>query len=625
MNITYNELVEKLKQHFDIKPDSGADGDAPGSVQSFRNHLSTLNSFIVSTGKTLDSRVGVELGAAFESSLNDYCSMLSVAPRTKRDRRAHLKLIRRLYKAHETGLRQPLQAASVLSIELRAAIVRADMQPNALAKAVGMPPSLLNRWLKGCIPNMRSIANLRRLEVALELPRDHLAKFVRADERRPLCEQKSVAYREQLKLRKTSISLVLPESALSQEFINEWQHLVKYKTSDFPSFERAPRGRWRLLPASASRRLSPLAKCGTWVCPSAEMALDRFREFLGVVLHGLAEDLGGASTNAPQTLAWLAVPRALKVHLEHLTTRSEQVRHGGQKTFCSFVAALVRPNTGYLWQQPELLSRLPEAYRPDSGDTWQRMCEESHKLLRHFINECTGISRNPQDPIADLICRDNILAPVLLAIERIEAAAVAAPSGSRTEATLRRDALLLSLLLSNPLRDRTIASMTWKPDGTGTLRGCARDGYRIQLQAYQLKNGDSLGSRRYSVQVADWVKPRLQAYLDEYRGTLLAGKTSPYLFVSRSSQGFWESMSSHVMKLTRRYIDGSPGFGMHAFRHLVATDWLSQHPNDFLTVAELLNDKLDTVITNYAHLKRDTSFSRYEQHINQVRLKAKTA
>lgn len=62
---------------------------------------------------------------------------------------------------------------------------------------------------------------------------------------------------------------------------------------------------------------------------------------------------------------------------------------------------------------------------------------------------------------------------------------------------------------------------------------------------------------------------------------------------------------------------------MHAFRHLVATDWLSQHPNDFLTVAELLNDKLDTVIRNYAHLKRDTSFSRYEQHINQVLLKAK--
>ena len=64
---------------------------------------------------------------------------------------------------------------------------------------------------------------------------------------------------------------------------------------------------------------------------------------------------------------------------------------------------------------------------------------------------------------------------------------------------------------------------------------------------------------------------------------------------------------------------------MHAFRHLVATDWLTQHPNDFLTVAELLNDKFDTVMTNYAHLKRDISFSRYEEHINRLLMAGKQA
>lgn len=56
----------------------------------------------------------------------------------------------------------------------------------------------------------------------------------------------------------------------------------------------------------------------------------------------------------------------------------------------------------------------------------------------------------------------------------------------------------------------------------------------------------------------------------------------------------------------------------HAFRHLVATDWLTAHPNDYLTVAQLLNDELDTVIKNYAHLKRDKSFLRYEDHLSSI-------
>ena len=76
-------------------------------------------------------------------------------------------------------------------------------------------------------------------------------------------------------------------------------------------------------------------------------------------------------------------------------------------------------------------------------------------------------------------------------------------------------------------------------------------------------------------------------------------------------------MGAHIRKLTQRFIAASPGFGAHAFRHLVATYWLEQNPNDFLTVAELLNDKLETVLANYAHLKKDTSFLRYEEQLAQ--------
>jgi integrase len=225
------------------------------------------------------------------------------------------------------------------------------------------------------------------------------------------------------------------------------------------------------------------------------------------------------------------------------------------------------------------------------------------------------VSRDPKAPIANLLSQEQPLKPILEAIERIEQAAAAAPPGGLTEARLRRDALLISMLLSNPLRVRAFITMTWKPDGTGMLRGSSAAGWRIHLQPSHIKNGGSRAGKDYSVRVAKWVQPRLDAYREEYRATLLQGRESPYLFVSSAGPHMWTSMQKHLAKLTATYIPGSPGFGPHAFRHLVATDWLQQFPNDYLTVAELLNDKLETVLASYAHLKRDSSFSRYEEHV----------
>ncbi|MBQ5942252.1 hypothetical protein J8847_19725, partial [Massilia sp. AB1] len=92
-----------------------------------------------------------------------------------------------------------------------------------------------------------------------------------------------------------------------------------------------------------------------------------------------------------------------------------------------------------------------------------------------------------------------------------------------------------------------------------------------------------------------------------------------YLLIGDSIGGLWKGISKTILRLTRRYIPGSPGFGPHAVRHLVATTWLRKNPGDFLTVAELLNDSLKTVLENYAHLRRDDSFARYEAQIAQSR------
>ena len=111
----------------------------------------------------------------------------------------------------------------------------------------------------------------------------------------------------------------------------------------------------------------------------------------------------------------------------------------------------------------------------------------------------------------------------------------------------------------------------------------------------------------------------LSAYVEEFRSVILKGVTSRYLFVSKSSAKPWGSLDRCFFNLTKRYIPGCLGFGPHTVRHLVATNWLSKHPNDFLTVAELLNDRLETVMSEYAHLKRDTSLGRHSADIDAIR------
>jgi len=616
MNLTYQQLVEKLQTHFCASED---DTEGKSRPQQFRNYLSSLNSFLASVGKTVDSRIGVEFGSGFEDALTRYVSLLNVTDRTKRDRRSHLLFIRRSHQEALSSARKQEKAPTSLSIELRSAIAISGVAPKTLAKQAGVSPSAVQRWLNGALPNKRGIPTLRRLEQKLGLPRDRLAALVGDDiANDPSCPP-SVSFREKIKERESD-SYRLQESDFSPEFIAEWRQLFEYKTSTFIGLERQSRGIWRCIPEHTSPRISPLVQMGKLVSPTAALSLGHFRSFLGVILQlpiiegGFLSELPAA----PQTLAWLAYPRALMTYLNWLTARSEGVKHCGQKTFCTTVAALVRAKTGFLWQQEDFGSHLPEPFRPKDCTGWREMCEQSHKILTRYARESQSTSRDPSEPIAFLINETNSLLPILKAIEKIEQLAAAAPPGGRTEALLRRDSLLLSMLLANPLRRRSFTSMTWYANGAGTLRGSSINGWRIRLEREHLKNGGSMKSGVYDVRLADWVKPKLDAYLEEYRSTILGGKSSNYLFVSSRSTGMWEALGQHVAKLTKRFIPNCPGFGPQAFRHLVATDWLTRHPNDFLTVAELLNDKFSTVIAHYAHLKRDTSFLRYEKSISEL-------
>lgn len=615
MNHTYQQLCENLGGHFDVRPEVSDEAADRSGLQQYRNHLSSLNGFLASVGKTVESRVGTELGHGFDEALRVYLDGIQVAPRTKRDRINHLKLIRRLHEAARQPSAMQTPPVTSLSAELRIQVARSGLAPKALAKKARISPSALSRWLKGASLNRRGVPSLRRLERTLGLQRDHLVALIHDDKRAEERPRQAIAFRTQLRAR-TEAPYRVPEEGMSAELKVQWRAFFDYKVTPAPLLERHPRGQWRCVPLDTAARLSPLAQRGTTGCAAADAVLPQVRGFLGFLQLSATHGGRELSPQDVQTMAWLAHPEMVNDFLEFMRARAGGLTHAGHQRFAALVASLVREETGYLLQRPELAATLPDAYRPASAEAWKTMCARAYKVAAAWKAQAKDVSRRPEEPIADLLSLQQPLLPVLEAIATIEQAAANAPSGSLMEARLRRDALLLAMLLANPLRARNWITMTWRGDGSGSLYRTPGGGYRIRLPAHAIKNGQSKAGKTYDVKVADWVVPMLDAYVEEYRHTLLDGAESPYLFISSRTHGKWLELNRQVSKLTARYIPGSPGFGPHAFRHLVATDFLMRNPNAFQLCAELLNDSLATVLREYAHLKRDDSFSHHEAHIN---------
>lgn len=616
VNLSYDQLDELLQNHLGL---TDGNGDPTASAkQQLRNFRSTLTSFLASVGKTTDSRVGAELTTKFDESLANYLGLLDLADSTKRDRRSHLNRYRELFCAQRDEAARPRRKMTSLSEALRAAIARKGVAPKTLARSIGVSTSAVQRYLAGAMPNRRGIPGLHRLEAELDLERGSLTSLVKSDDETPAS---GVAldseYRKRLVQRSADIYF-LPLEGIGPALEREWRQLLSYKTTVSPTLERSARGVWRCVPASTTSLESRLVTIGKTVCPSAQIALDRLRGLLGYLTRSPESGGQGTPSESVQTLAWLAVPSAISGYLQFLTDRSDGLIHSGQQGFARLVSSLVRPKTGFLRQSPALRNALPEASRPATDADWDRMCDDTYRISRQWIQRARDMSREPDAPIAALLALEQPLEPVMNAVTRITQAAAKAPPGSLSQARHKRDALLLAFVISNPLRLRTLQSLTWSADNTGSLYR-TQQGWRVRLSRSMLKNGDGKAGKKYDVGVAPWVSDLIDEYIEEYRATLLGDSVSAYAFVNNRRGKAWKEMSRHVRRLTQRHVRGTPGFSLHAFRHLVATDLLKRCPNAFVTAAILLNDSLETVMRCYAHLQRDDSFATHHQYLETLR------
>ena len=416
------------------------------------------------------------------------------------------------------------------------------------------------------------------------------------------------------------LSYVLKAGDITPKLLAQWAGLVQHKTSvSARGSNRSHRGRWTVS-GPAAECVKPMPGIDVfdgYYIGAASANWAHVVSYLGFLR--LPKDEGGLGVDPERvrTLGWLAIPEAVEAFFEFRKNKSGGLIHTGHAVFASFVASLCHPSHGYFTQHPELLEDVVQDVV--RGRTWEELNKECLAVAQDWKAVCTDVSRDPVQPIQALLDSPEPLAPVLRAMERIRALARGATAGSKEEAVARRNELLLGVLLSNPLRRKNIVALTYKTDNSGSVYRTAAGEWRIRIASRDFKNGKKRGAaHRYDVAIASWLAPLITDYVEHFRPVLVGTSTVDNLFVSSRDGRPLTDMTHVVHKLTRIHIPGSGGFGPHSFRHLVASDWLRRNPNDFLTVAELLNDTLEVVMKTYAHLKKDDALNRHSSQLREL-------
>ena|GEM_PF-4241416 len=190
-----------------------------------------------------------------------------------------------------------------------------------------------------------------------------------------------------------------------------------------------------------------------------------------------------------------------------------------------------------------------------------------------------------------------------------------------------RDLLITHLEMYNPLRVSSLQALT-VPRKNGTLRPLKKlsvvdnerqirkePSYQIVLDKNNFKNIRTAQDDDYEANFPIAVEEDLHAYLDVRERYLeLHRVDSDFLFIPTKTTmtynpiiGMNENSLTEAFKkfVTSYRPPGEYGyrpFGLHANRHIVATNYLRENPEHYVVVAEILHDTIETVLKTYAHL-----------------------
>jgi hypothetical protein len=305
--------------------------------------------------------------------------------------------------------------------------------------------------------------------------------------------------------------------------------------------------------------------------------------------------------------------------------------NNGTLTILRIISGLLRPGTGYLYQHPEFASKLGSRI---TAATWQQQCMETRtrvdkiakdvlKLQKDHNTDEFDFGRNPTEAIQWILELKRPLEMLHQMLKEMLDDLLPEGDPEIDRARQFRDIVLVALLVSNPLRIRMFSIMQF-----GKHLSRRSDGsWWLTFGRRSFKNRRSLKCD-YEVRVAPELWPLLDHYKDKFHPLLAGSGRSKYVFIgvgkgrhrNRNGKRLNEySLSDLIRHLTGLYLPGEVGFGPHAFRHIVATDIIKKDPRlGFILAARALHDKLETVETQYIHLKTSEYFEPVNTHFSEV-------
>lgn len=595
--LTYQSLLDKQErsvQLLELKPQTAA------------NRATALRAFLRANALTVDDVVGDEMRLAFTAAVERMIEVLANEGHSARNisnTRSAFNHFRDAIIDYDTNLAIQREQATPFQSALKG--VMADTPVKRVAKLSAVPPDMLRGWLLGKQPRTSSIRYLARLENFFGLEKNSLVTLSGTKPRNFKARlgevQSTIEYNKTVTALSRQTYCCKP--AVDSPLRKQWNDYLRYKTAAAPALLRTKRGKWRFSPCPVTVPTANnwWAFCDGREVATAKIAWHKTSSYLGWLQMKTSDGGKGLSPEQTETFAWLAVPDYIEEFLEWGRERVGK-RNQGTTQFLAFIASLVRPRYGYLWQQPEMQATLPIHFQTED---WKTLCERQFTLTEQLVSAFHGeieVSRDSFEPIRAIIALPQ---PMEAAIDMVQRMRAARPIGApKLEALWARDLALVKILLSNPLRKRNLSHLTWKSDNTGDLYQRADKSWWIRVPKIKFKNRNgAAGDSIYDVRIQESAWRDIERYIFNFRPKLLKYPTDlvflKKLLHTTHEHRPIEDISAIVYKLTVKFIPECGGFRAHAFRHIVATSILKSEGGSHKLAAKVLNDRVSTVEKHY--------------------------
>lgn len=602
-NVTFDDLVN----HHISKNQT-----ASKISQTLLNEQSALNQFMgfhnFSLGTSIPDWFADE--GKFNLKVEEYLSNAGLSLKTVAPRRAMIKKFRKTYGEMIIAEQAPKDFRGALNYYIK----RSGMSINAIAREAGLEDSVY-KWANGkYYPSRRTVERVYRVEKILGLPTGSLASLL-PSLRKKKCTPGVTPYGKQLS-KNMKKKYYLRKPAWPEKCLTQFSAYCAFKLNDDIGQKGIIKHRmagWRKDdPETGTRQIHEEYFFMLWgycLLPKAP-AMEKNSD-LTVHGQGMAMEELGIEIFLNTDL----VEGFLKFH----KARSGSYNNG-TLNFLATACSITHPVHGFIVQHQDLF--------PGISNT-ETLCTEAQSRYKEIIRQLENkkLIKKTRDPMG--MCLEILAHPkplnILFELGKEAQDSAEKRWGGRKmckRAALHyRDSLIVNFLPRIPLRRKNYVRMTWRADNSGHLHKKHDGSWWLTIPREEFKNiNGAAGDRDFDIPIRPELVPMVEFYIFQCRPVLLGENENDFVFLTWAGTTFnMDSFSTLVADITHSFSPiETPGFRSHCYRHLVATHYLRQNPENVEVVAQVLHDKPETVRKAYAHLLVKDGYKHYNDHIGEI-------